>query len=282
MIVQNILNKVSEELKNVPGVVGVVLGGSRARGTHHATSDIDIGIYYDESKGFKVSEIGSIATKLDDEHRENIVTSLGEWGSWINGGGWLVVQGYHVDFIFRDIKRVSQVIDDCLIGKVSSNYHAGHPHAYLNVMYMGEIAICEILVDPTNKISELKYNTMPYPKALKDAIIGYHIFEASFSLMFAKDNVGKDDISYVCGHCFRSISCLNQVIFALNEEYCINEKKAVRMIDGFNIKPQDYKKKIDKIISLISSDMDCTRQGTDMLQDLVKETEKLLGEILWI
>ncbi len=34
MAVQNIIDKVSNELKEIPGVVGVVLGGSRARGTH--------------------------------------------------------------------------------------------------------------------------------------------------------------------------------------------------------------------------------------------------------
>lgn len=55
---------------------------------------------------------------MDDEHRENLVTSLGEWGAWINGGGWIVVQGYHVDLIFRDVNRVEQVIDDCLLGNV--------------------------------------------------------------------------------------------------------------------------------------------------------------------
>lgn len=134
MTVEKIIDKINEELKEVPGIVGVVLGGSRARGTNHPTSDIDIGIYYDESAGFDTNEVEKVATKIDDEHRKNIVTSLGEWGAWINGGGWLVVHGYHVDFIFRDINRVSTVIDECLSGKVSSNYHSGHPHAYLNVM----------------------------------------------------------------------------------------------------------------------------------------------------
>ncbi|WP_223378135.1 nucleotidyltransferase domain-containing protein [Schnuerera sp. xch1] len=276
MMVENILNQISCELEDIPGIIGIVLGGSRARDTHHEKSDIDIGIYYDENLGFDISKVSRIATKLDDEHRENLVTSLGEWGSWINGGAWIVVQGYHVDLIFRDIKRVSQVIDDCLEGKVSTHYHTGHPHAYLNVMYMGEISVCKILVDPKGIILELKSKTIPYPKTLKNAIVGYFMFEASFSSMFADDNVNKDDAYYVCGHCFRSISCLNQVLFALNGEYCINEKKAVRMIDGFSIKPRDYKKRIDKIITLLSSDKDSTREGVNMLKELVSETKMLL------
>lgn len=276
MTVQRIIDEVNKELKDIPGIVGVVLGGSRARGTNHATSDIDIGIYYDESEGFDVEKVSKIATKLDDEHRGNLVTSLGEWGTWINGGGWLVVQGYHVDLIFRDVKRVSEVINDCLNGKVSTHYHTGHPHAYLNVMYMGEISICKILSEQASRISNLKAKTKPYPEPLKDAIISYFMFEASFSLMFAKDNVDKDDVSYVMGHCFRTISCLNQVLFALNEEYCINEKKAVRMIDGFKSKPKEYKNRIDKIFSLISSNAESTKQGVEMLHDLILETEMLL------
>lgn len=252
MIIKKILDEITTELKGIPGIVGIVLGGSRARGTNHQDSDIDIGIYYNESEGFKVSEIDKIATKLDDEHRINLVSSLGEWGPWVNAGGWLVIQGYRVDFIFRDVKRVSKVIDDCLNGKISSNYQTGHPHAYLNSMYMGEVAICKILDDPKNKITELKEKTIPYSENLRNAIIGWYMFEASFSLMFAKSNIDKDDISYVCGHCFRSISSLNQVLFALNNEYCINEKKAVKMIDAFKTKPQNYKKRIDELITLIS------------------------------
>ncbi|MCR1949830.1 MULTISPECIES: nucleotidyltransferase domain-containing protein [unclassified Clostridium] len=275
MVIEKILNNITTELKNIPGVVGVVLGGSRARGTNHQDSDIDIGIYYDESERFNVNEIDKIATKLDDEHRKNLVSSLGEWGPWVNAGGWLIIQGYHVDFIFRDINRVSKVINDCLNGKISSNYQTGHPHAYLNAMYMGEVAICKVLDDPKNKISELKAKTIPYPENLKNAIIGCYMFEASFSLMFTKSNIDKDDISYVCGHCFRSISSLNQVLFALNNEYCINEKKAVKMIDTFKIKPVDYKKRIDEVITLLSSNENNTRRGLEILEDLVNETKDL-------
>lgn len=275
MIIKKILDEITTELKGIPGIVGIVLGGSRARGTNHQDSDIDIGIYYNESEGFKVSEIDKIATKLDDEHRVNLVSSLGEWGPWVNAGGWLVIQGYHVDFIFRDVKRVSKVIDECINGKISSNYQTGHPHAYLNSMYMGEVAICKILDDPENKITELKGKTIPYPENLRNAIIDWYMFEASFSLMISKSNINKDDISYVCGHCFRSISSLNQVLFALNNEYCINEKKAVKMIDAFKSKPQNYKKRIDELITLISFNESNTRKGVEILEELVNEVKAL-------
>ena len=102
------------------------------------------------------------------------------------------------------------------------------------------------------------------------------MFEASFSLMLADNNVDKDDIYYVSGHCFRSVSCLNQVLFALNEEYCINEKKAIKLIDSFKIKPQDYKIRIDEIITLISLDRDNTIKAVDILKGLVNETKSLI------
>ncbi|OZU87443.1 DNA polymerase subunit beta [Virgibacillus indicus] len=275
MSVGKVINDVSRALVDLPGIVGVVLGGSRARGTNRPDSDIDIGIYYDV-EDFDVSAVGEAALKLDDEHRDNLVSSLGEWGPWINGGGWLIVEGYHVDLIFRDVHRVEQVIEDGLRGHVSSHYHTGHPHAFLNVMYMGEIAISKILTDPMNKLSVLKEKAMPYPNTLKKAIVEYFMFEASFSNIFADDNVDKNDAYYVSGHVFRSISCLNQVLFALNEEYCINEKKAVAVVDRFEVKPAEYKDRIDEIVSLISADEDDTRKGVNLLKELVSDIERLV------
>src|SRR5699024_6343461 len=141
--------------------------------------------------------------------------------------------------------------------------------------YMGELAICHVLSDPEGTLGELKKKTEPYPEKFKEAMIQYFSFEASFSLMFMEANVNKDDISYVMGHCFRSISCLNQVLFAKNEVYCINEKKAVSMIQDFPIKPEDYKKRIDEIISLRSTDVDKTNQAIRNLKEIISETETL-------
>lgn len=142
--VDHTIQKIVEEISGLPGVVGVVLGGSRAKGNHRPDSDIDIGIYYDETQGFNTDNIEKAALKINDEKKDDLITSLGDWGEWINGGGWLLVNGYHVDLIFRDIKKVNEVIKDCLSGKVTIHYQTGHPHGFLNVMYMGELNICKI------------------------------------------------------------------------------------------------------------------------------------------
>jgi len=275
MEIQPVLDKVTTALNGVTGVVGVVLGGSRARSTNRPDADIDIGIYYDLTQGFSTEEIGEIASKLDDTHRKDIITPLGAWGGWINGGGWLVIDGWHVDFIFRDIHRVEQVIQDCLAGKISAHYHTGHPHAYINAMYLGEVAICKILTDQDGRLKALKERTTPYSQKMKKSMVNYFMFEAGFSLMFAEDNANKDDLYYVAGHLFRAVSCLNQVLFALNEEYCLNEKKAVKMIEGFAQTPANYKERVDEIFLLLSVNPSNTIKACGELKQLIEEVKAI-------
>ena len=275
-MVDTIIQLVREKLSSLSYIECIVLGGSRARGTHTEDSDIDIGIYY-HSESFDLITINQLAAELDDEHRSNLIAPPGAWGNWVNGGGWLIIQGHHVDLILRDIKRVEQVMKDTNQGIVTANYQTGHPHGYISVMYRGELGISKILFARSGSFCELKKQAETYPSALQKGLTDFFMFEAGFSLMFAENNIDKDDVSYVCGHCFRSISSLNQVLFAINKEYCINEKKAVKMIEDFKIKPSDYKERVDKVISLISTNVDCTRKGIEILQRLVNEVEYLKG-----
>jgi predicted nucleotidyltransferase len=278
-VIDNIIRLVSERLSALPWLEGIVLGGSRARGTHTEDSDIDIGIYY-KSDSFDLTAINQIATELDDEHRSNLVVPPGAWGDWVNGGGWLIINGCHADFILRDISRVEQIMKDTEQGIVTTNYQTGHPHGYISVMYRGELAISKLQYAKDESFYDLKKQAEHYPTALQKGITDFFMFEAGFSMMLAMKNIEKDDISYVTGHCYRSVAALNQVLFAINREYCINEKRAVKMITDFQLKPNNYKGRIEQVISLLSTDVACTRQGIEVLHELINEVERLKEAII--
>ena len=58
-----LLARLVEQLVNITGMSAVVLGGSYASGTHHDTSDMDIGLYYSEARPFSIADIRRIAEK---------------------------------------------------------------------------------------------------------------------------------------------------------------------------------------------------------------------------
>ena len=266
-----ILEKVTNSLQNVPGIQGIVLGGSRARGNATADSDIDIGIYYDEPK-LDIAKLDAVARELDDERRDGLICPPGGWGKWVNAGGWLVIEDFPVDFILKDIGRVKNIIDDCRKGIVAPHYQTGHPHAYIDAMYMGELAISQVLWDKDGEIARLKAIAEVYPPKLKETIVWLFSFEAGFSHMLAARVADKDDVYYVTAHIVRSISCLNQILFAINEEYCLNEKKAVGIIENFRIKPSNYKKKTDEVFALVGKN---PSEACRKLKDLIDEVSAL-------
>jgi hypothetical protein len=94
--------------------------------------------------------------------------------------------------------------------------------------------------------------------------------------MFAAKNRNRQDAYYVAAHLVRSVSCLYQVLFALNGEYCINEKKAVRMIDEFQIKPPEYGRRVKKLFSLAGYEEE---QACTCMKNLIDNVEKLVREV---
>lgn len=270
-VVESIIQEVTEKLSSLPFVEAVVLGGSRARGNHLPDSDIDIGIYYDP-ESFDLDALNPLATALDDGHRSNLVVPPGAWGEWVNGGGWLIIKGYHVDLILRDMKRVEKIMDETGQGIVTANYQTGHPHGYISAMYRGELAISQILYAKSNRFVKLKKQAEIYPDALKESMIRFFLFEAGFSLEFARANAKTGDKYYVAGQIFRAVSCLNQVLFALNRQYCINEKKAVELVETFEYKPQNYRLKVNRIFEALGTSLPKCCDKAEQLYHEVKQT----------
>ena len=272
--VDNIIKTAAEKLSSLPYIEGIVLGGSRARGIHTEDSDVDIGIYYNPVL-FDINSINIIAAESDDEHRSNLIAPPGAWGNWVNGGGWLVIKGFHVDLILRDIKRVEKILEETEQGIVTANYQTGHPHGYISAMYRGELAISKILYAKNNSLPELKKRAEIYPAALRKSIVDFFMFEAEFSLMFIKANLKSDDKYYIAGHVFRFISCLNQVLFACNNAYCINEKKAVKLIETFEHKPADYAYRVNRVFDMLGISL---YECHDMAEKLFNEVKQIVSE----
>ena len=267
-----ILEKIVDLLSGINGLEAIVLGGSQARDSQDSDSDIDIGLYYHQET-IDWSQVEKQAQELDQEHRENLLAKPGEWGEWVNGGCWLMIENRHVDLILRDIAHVQKAIQEGQEGIVTPHYQVGHPHAYFNIMYMGELAVSKLLWHRDENIPQLKTIAEKYPQKLKERIIQQFFFEALFSQELAEKNATRDDVYYVVAHLIRSVSALNQVLFALNEQYCINEKKAVKMIDSFNVRPDSYKKKIDNIFYLSGLNL---LEACQDLKQLIEEVNLLI------
>ena len=247
------IHHVVERLQSIEGIAAIALGGSRARGNHTHKSDVDLGIYYQPENLLDVNALNYLASELDDNHRPNLITPIGEWGKWINGGGWLKVEGVSVDFLYRDLVRVNRVIDDCKLGQITIDYQPGHPHGFVSSIYMGEVAISLPHYDPDGVLEALKTKTKPYPTELKEVTINTFAWEITFSLLVAKKSIIRGDVAYAAGCCFRSVACMNQVLFALNQEYLLNEKGAVAIANSFAFSPQNYQQRVESAFALLTT-----------------------------
>jgi hypothetical protein len=97
---------------------------------------------------------------------------------------------------------------------------------------MGEIAYCQPLHDPVDLIARLKSIALPYPRPLRDALIQRFQWEILFGIENAELAAARGEQIHVAGCLYRSLACVAQVLFALNESYLINEKGALQEAAG--------------------------------------------------
>jgi predicted nucleotidyltransferase len=251
--IDGVLTTVTSAFSNVSGIDALVLGGSRATNTANPHSDIDIGVYYNSE--LDLAAFKKSAATIDDAHRNDCITNIGEWGPWINGGGWLTVQGIHVDILFRDTSRVSECIEDCMNGIITLDYQCGHLFAFVNSIYMGEVYHCKLLHSSNGRIETLKELLRKYPQTYKNASIKKFLWECEFSLMCGKKAIARQDIIYGSGSLFRCAVCLIYAAFSWNEMYCLNEKGSLHRLqrEGAEL-PEHFEALIENALSMHKKD----------------------------
>jgi predicted nucleotidyltransferase len=273
--IEEILRQVVASVSKLDGIVAIVLGGSRARGTADARSDIDLGIYYDASRPFSTLALGAVAQELDDRHAEGLVTGFGEWGPGVNGGGWLEIRGHHVDFLYREIGAVRDAIDECIAGRPRSIYQLGHPLGFHVQIYAGEVYVCRPLFDPSATIAGLKSRVAKYPEEFRRAAITKHLFDTEFEISIAAKPAARGDVMYVAGCLFRAAGFMTLVLYALNRKFFLNEKGAFAESRGFPIKSPHFHGSVAKILGSVGHTPEELSASVEGFQSLAVEVRKL-------
>jgi len=260
------LTGLASRLASIDGVVGVVLGGSRARGTHRPDSDTDLGLYYRGS--LDVAGLQALADDVADGPVE--VTEPGGWGPWVDGGGWLDVHGHRVDWIYRDLDRVDRVWGECRAGRYEIGFQVGHPLGFYSHAYAGEVALGRILADPSGALGRRQAETREYPPALGAALVR-GLWEADFALRIAGYGVSGQDVAYVSGALFRFVGVLCQGLHGRSRRWLTNEKGAVTATAALPFAPAGFAERAFALFDGddLSARLDRARQLLDAVRDAV-------------
>jgi Nucleotidyltransferase domain len=267
-----------ERLKLVPGLVAIVVGGSRARGTADSSSDTDLGLYYHAHSPLDVAALDLIAAECDDRRSSGLVTAIGGWGPWINGGAWLQLDRRPVDLLYRETAKVEMAIERAMEGEIEIVYQPGHPFGFLSPIYVGEVALCQPLWDPGHWVAKAKDKIDDYPERLRRALVRRFSFTAAFSLLIAEKPSARADVTYIAGCLFQSIACMLQVLFALNREHWMNEKGALALANRFDLVPPGFKERVEEAWQLLKADPSSLQDAIRIIRKLTEEVARLVNQ----
>ena len=274
-----LVDSLARRLGEVPGVAAVVLGGSFARGFATPDSDLDLGILYREAAPFAVERVRALAAEVDDTH-DPVVTDFWVWGPWLNGGAWLSVRGQRVDFLYRSLEHLERVIADAQAGKFELHYGQLPPFGYLSATYLGDLAICIPLVDPSGVVAALKRQVETYPEPLRRALVQTYLWASEFTLeSFAAKFAKRGDVLGTAGCLGRVAHQLVLVLFALNRRYLLSDKTALAEIASFPQAPSDFGARISRVLARVGASPAELALSVDSVAELVAETLRLAGPL---
>jgi hypothetical protein len=261
------LAEIADRLTEVSGVVGVCLGGSRARGTHSPSSDFDLGLYY--RPPLDTAALRLLAAELTGGPVQ--VTEPGGWGPWVDGGSWLTVDGHAVDWIYRDLDRVHRVWEQCRAGRFEIGAQPGHPLGVYSHAYVGELALGRILADPGGELQALQRQTRRYPEPLREALIANARWEAPFILAGARKGAARGDAFYAAGCLFRAVGVLVHALHAHARSWVLNEKGAVRAAGELAVAPPDFAARAHALFAALGTTADTLTAALDDADRLTAE-----------
>jgi predicted nucleotidyltransferase len=210
----------AERLAEIPGVVAVALGGSRARGDEQPESDWDFGLYYERK--LRAADVRALGFPGE-------VAEPGAWGRLVNGGAWLEVEGVRVDLLYRDLAFVTKWVEEAKAGRFEIDRVGGFVAGMATYVLAGELALGKTLVG--------KLPRPEFPEALRESAPPRWHGDADFSLAVAERAAERGDVASCAGLLARAAIAEAQARLAAAGEWALNEKGILRRAGLGDLEP---------------------------------------------
>lgn len=231
------VEKLFEELKNIPEVEAIALGGSRAGENFDEKSDYDVYLYC----------TGSVA----DEVRKAILDKYCSYIElsnhfWELEDNCTLKNGVDIDILYRNIDDFSADVASVVEG---FNARTG----YTTCMWHNLIT-CKIIYDANGNLKALKDRfSVPYPKELKKNIIDKNMSLLSGMLPSYDGQilkaVSRGDLVSVNHRTSAFLESYFDVLFALNEQTHPGEKRLVSLAGKLDRVPKNFEENISHLLS---------------------------------
>jgi predicted nucleotidyltransferase len=232
---RNLVRQFVAKLETVANVQAIALGGSFARGLAQTDSDIDLVLYYRETRPFQPTDLAEAVAELTLNAPQ--LTKFYGWGPWVNGGGWLDTAQGRVDLLYRNLDQVERVIAAAHQGQIAHDYFQQPIFGYHSTTYMAETFDGRPLADPHRELQKLRETVLTYPPKLRLTLVRNALLSAEFDLIHAVKFAERADALGTVGCCARIIYHFLLCWFALNERYYPGEKGALVLLESLPIKP---------------------------------------------
>lgn len=257
--IENIL----EELKLLPQVEIISIGGSRARGNYDEKSDYDIYIYYNEY--------------IDKKIREGILnkyTKYMEYGNkyWEEEDDGILKNGIEVEFIYRNVEFLEEVYTKLYL---EGNVEYGYTTCNVDNLYNSII-----IFDRSGLMNKYKERFKIYPDELRKNIvfknmellydrmpsIGYQVIKA----------IDRKDIISINNRLSEYFAMYIDIIFALNYKYNIGEKRLIDELKKCKIIPKNAVENIEQLFEICMTD---SKKAIGLIENISNDIYKLVLEV---